>query len=98
MIVSKYAFVSGDPGRVAAQIVSGIGFIGAGTILRDGFNVKGLTTAASLLGVACLGLVIGSGSYIIAIVATIGFNINLVKLKFNFIVFIKTSTQSFINP
>lgn len=60
-----------DVSRIPAQLVSGIGFIGAGTILTDGFNVKGLTTAASLLSVACLGLVIGSGAYLIAIIATI---------------------------
>ena len=60
-----------DASRIPAQLVSGIGFIGAGTILTDGFNVKGLTTASSLLGVACLGLVIGSGGYILGILATI---------------------------
>lgn len=60
-----------DASRIPAQLVSGIGFIGAGTILTDGFNVKGLTTASSLLGVACLGLVIGSGAYVLGILATI---------------------------
>ncbi|MGN1298851.1 MAG: MgtC/SapB family protein [Candidatus Scatovivens sp.] len=60
-----------DASRIPAQLISGIGFIGAGTILTDGFNVKGLTTASSLLGVACLGLIIGSGAYIIGILATI---------------------------
>ena len=60
-----------DASRIAAQLVSGIGFIGAGTILTDGFNVKGLTTASSLLGVACVGLVIGAGAYVIGILATI---------------------------
>ena len=60
-----------DVSRIPAQLVSGIGFIGAGTILTDGFNVKGLTTASSLLGVACLGLVIGAGAYVTAIVTTI---------------------------
>ena len=60
-----------DPSRIAAQLLSGIGFIGAGTILRDGFNVKGLTTASSLLTVTCIGLCIGSGFYLVAIVATL---------------------------
>ena len=50
-----------DPSRIPAQLLSGIGFIGAGTILRDGFNVKGLTTAAGLLAVTCIGLSIGAG-------------------------------------
>lgn len=64
-------FNSGDPTRIPAQLLSGIGFIGAGTILRDGFNVKGLTTAASLLAVTCIGLCIGAGFYFIGITATV---------------------------
>ena len=59
-----------DPSRIPAQLLSGIGFIGAGTILRDGFHVKGLTTAASLLAVTGIGLLVGSGAYIIGIIAT----------------------------
>lgn len=53
-----------DVSRIPAQLLSGIGFIGAGTILRDGLNVKGLTTAASLLAVTCIGLCIGAGFYL----------------------------------
>lgn len=60
-----------DPSRISAQLLSGIGFIGAGTILRDGFNVKGLTTAAGLLAVTCIGLSIGSGFYLGGILATL---------------------------
>lgn len=60
-----------DASRIPAQLLSGIGFIGAGTILRDGFNVKGLTTAASLLAVTCIGLSIGAGFYVGGIVTTI---------------------------
>lgn len=56
--------------RIPAQLLSGIGFLGAGTILRDGFNVKGLTTAASLLAVTCIGLCIGAGLYLTGIIAT----------------------------
>ena len=59
-----------DPTRIPAQLLSGIGFLGAGTILRDGFNVKGLTTAASLLAVTCVGLAVGAGYYLGAIIAT----------------------------
>lgn len=55
---------NGDPGRIAAQVVSGIGFLGAGSIIRLGNTVKGLTTAASLWFVAALGLGIGAGMYI----------------------------------
>ena len=59
-----------DAARIPAQLLSGIGFIGAGTILRDGFNVKGLTTS-SLLAVTCIGLSIGAGFYIGGIIATV---------------------------
>lgn len=60
-----------DPSRIPAQLLSGMGFIGAGTILRDGFHVKGLTTAASLLAVTGIGLLVGCGAYLVAIVSTI---------------------------
>lgn len=60
-----------DPSRIPAQLLSGIGFIGAGTILRDGFNVKGLTTAAGLLSVTCIGLSIGAGFYLGGILTTL---------------------------
>ena len=65
-----YEELGADPTRIPAQLLSGIGFLGAGTILRDGFNVKGLTTAAGLLAVTCIGLIVGAGFYIPAIVAT----------------------------
>ena len=67
-IAEKY---NADPTRIPAQLLSGIGFIGAGTILRDGFNVKGLTTAAGLLAVTCIGLSIGAGYYLGGIIATV---------------------------
>ena len=57
---------AGDPGRIAAQVVSGIGFLGAGAIIRLGNSIRGLTTAASLWFVAALGLIIGSGLFFIA--------------------------------
>lgn len=60
---------NGDPGRIAAQVVSGIGFLGAGAILRLGNNVKGLTTAASLWFVAAVGLAVGAGLYFAAAVS-----------------------------
>ena len=73
MLCGKYySTISGsDAARIPAQLLSGIGFIGAGTILRDGFTVKGLTTASSLLAVTCIGLSIGAGFYIGGIAATI---------------------------
>lgn len=60
-----------DMSRIPAQLLSGIGFIGAGTILRNGLNVKGVTTAAGLLAVTCIGLSVGSGFYFGAIVTTL---------------------------
>lgn len=56
-------FQNGDPSRIAAQVVSGIGFLGAGAIMKFGVNVKGLTTAASIWVIAALGLTIGAGMY-----------------------------------
>jgi putative Mg2+ transporter-C (MgtC) family protein len=70
-----------DPARVAAQIVSGIGFLGAGTILREGVTIKGLTTAASLWVVAGIGLAVGAGldtaaatTAVIVIISLVVFN------------------------
>jgi putative Mg2+ transporter-C (MgtC) family protein len=62
-------FQNGDPGRIAAQVVTGIGFLGAGAILRFGVNVKGLTTAASIWAMAMLGLAIGAGLFKISAIA-----------------------------
>lgn len=62
---------NGDPERLAAQVISGIGFLGAGAIFRYGSGVKGLTTAASLWTVAIIGLAIGAGYMSIGIVSTI---------------------------
>ena len=59
-----------DPGRIAAQVVSGIGFLGAGTIIREEFSVKGLTTAASMWALAGVGLAVGAGFYVSGIAAT----------------------------
>lgn len=74
MVVSKLMFEQygghTDPTRLGAQVVSGIGFLGAGTIIRDGVTIKGLTTAASLWAVACVGLAVGSGMYWGAIFTT----------------------------
>ncbi len=60
-----------DTARIAAQVVSGIGFLGAGTILHEGLTIKGLTTAASLWIVSAIGLAVGSGMYLLSTVATI---------------------------
>ena len=60
-----------DPTRLGAQVISGIGFLGAGTIIRHGSTVRGLTTAAGLWAVSCIGLAVGSGFYEGAIIATL---------------------------
>ena len=81
-IVSAYGFreflvnggsvVRADPTRIAAQVVSGIGFLGAGAIIRQGFSIRGLTTAASLWLVAAIGMAAGAGYYSAAGIATGG--------------------------
>ena len=79
MIISQYGFsevlsrpgMSLDPSRVAAQVVSGIGFIGAGTIIFNRHVVRGLTTAASLWAVAGIGLAAGAGMYVVGLAATV---------------------------
>ena len=60
-----------DPSRLAAQVVSGIGFLGAGAILRFGFNVKGLTTASTLWTTAMVGMAIGYGYYLVSLFAVV---------------------------
>jgi len=70
-----------DITRMSGQVVSGIGFLGAGTILREGFSVKGLTTAASLWAVSCIGIAIGAGFVAGAVVATLVIYITLNSLK-----------------
>lgn len=79
MLVSSYGMVgvytdrvpAFDPGRIAAQVVSGIGFLGAGTIMKEGATIRGLTTAASLWVVAGIGLAVGSGFYLGAVLSAI---------------------------
>lgn len=60
-----------DPGRIAAQVITGVGFLGAGTIIRYGASVRGLTTAASLWAIAGVGLAVGSGFYFAAVITSI---------------------------
>lgn len=79
MLVSKYGFydilstnnIDLDPSRIAAQIVSGISFIGAGTILVRKSQISGLTTAAGVWAVSAIGMSVGAGMYVISIIATI---------------------------
>ena len=82
MIVSKYGFEdlskeiyngtrAADPARLAAQVVSGVGFLGAGMIFKNGGSVTGLTTAAGIWAAAGIGLAIGSGMYVVGILVTV---------------------------
>ena len=64
MLISLYGFESGDPSRMAAQVVTGIGFLGAGTIMKTGDNVQGLTTAATIWISSAIGLAVGNGYYL----------------------------------
>jgi putative Mg2+ transporter-C (MgtC) family protein len=91
-IVSAYAWtdftfsqasgVTFDPTRIAAQIVTGIGFIGAGAIIRQGLSVRGLTTAATLWMVAAIGMACGAGFYWAAVIATAIALVGLGPLRF----------------
>jgi len=87
MLTSEYIFMkykgstNMDPARLGAQVVSGIGFLGAGTIIREGANVKGLTTAASLWAVSCVGIAAGIGFYGGAVVAALVIYLTLMVLK-----------------
>ena len=88
MIVSAYGFndvlsdhVVLDPSRVAAQVVSGIGFLGAGSILLRGSVIRGLTTVASIWTVAAIGLAIGGGLYFAGVASTLIILVILAGLK-----------------
>lgn len=75
------SFIKVDIGRMGAQVITGIGFLGAGTIIHEKGSVKGLTTAASIWVVACIGLAIGLGYYTLSILSAVSVFIVLVMLK-----------------
>lgn len=85
MVVSIWGFpnweMSRDPARLAAQVISGIGFLGAGTIIQTGTDIKGLTTATTLWIVMSIGLAAGAGQFTIALLATIFTILILVSLR-----------------
>ena len=81
---------NGDPGRIAAQVVSGVGFLGAGAIIQMKGSVRGLTTAAGIWMAACIGLAVGAGMYLVSIIATlliifILVNIERIEQRHNFL-------------
>ena len=80
--ISAQEFGTRDTARVAAQVVTGIGFIGGGTVLRHGATVFGLTTAATLFMAASIGMACGAGLYNLAFIATIVSIITLVSVRF----------------
>jgi len=88
MLTSLYVFdiykdkVAADPARIAAGIITGIGFLGAGTIIRSGEAVKGLTTAASLWLVSAVGMAVGCGFYKAGFLATVFGLITLFFLRY----------------
>ncbi len=86
-----------DPARLAAQVISGIGFLGAGAILRYGFNVKGLTTATSLWTMAIVGLAVGAGYYLVGILTTALMLVVLGLLNIFENRFVRTSVSRFIS-
>ena len=79
--IEAFAAPGADPARVAAQIVTGIGFLGAGAILKGPGTIKGLTTAASLWAVAAVGMAAGAAAYGVAIAATIIVIVSLWPLR-----------------
>lgn len=74
-------FLNGDPGRIAAQVLTGIGFLGAGAIMQSHGSIHGLTTAACIWVIAVIGLAVGAGMYIPAVLATVFTLIILVSLE-----------------
>lgn len=70
-----------DPARLSAQVITGVGFLGAGTIMKEGPSIKGLTTAASVWAVACLGVAAGGGYYAVALIGTLCMMITLTVLN-----------------
>ena len=85
-----------DPARLAAQVISGIGFLGAGAILRYGFTVKGLTTATSLWTMAIVGMTVGAGYYLIGVITTLLMLVVLALLNIIENRFVRTAISRFI--
>lgn len=85
-----HGLINADAERIAAQVVSGVGFLGAGAIMKEGFNVIGLTTAASLWVVAAIGLCAGAGYYSMAMLTTV--------LAYLTLAWFSRLERSYINP
>ena len=81
LFISYSSYSNMDPARLQAQVLSGIGFIGAGAILKNSSGITGLTTAAGIWATACIGIAIGYGQYLLGIVAWVLEMITLLSLK-----------------
>ena len=81
LFISYSSYSNMDPARLPAQVLSGIGFIGAGAILKNSSGITGLTTAAGIWATACIGIAIGYGQYLLVIVAWVLEMITLLSLK-----------------
>lgn len=79
--IEAFAAPGADPARIAAQIVTGVGFLGAGAILKEGATIRGLTTAASLWTVAAVGMAAGAGAWVIAAATTVLVLVSLWPLR-----------------
>ncbi|WP_164670648.1 MgtC/SapB family protein [Virgibacillus doumboii] len=94
-LIDQYDNIRFDPARIPSYVISGIGFLGAGTIIVNGMTIRGLTTAASIWTVAGLGLVVGVGMYAAAIFTTLIILLSLVFLN-NFEKLFKKSRSSIL--
>ncbi|SEQ84809.1 MgtC/SapB family protein [Piscibacillus halophilus] len=97
MFIDTYENVRFDPARIPSYVISGIGFLGAGTIMVHGMTIRGLTTAASIWTVAGIGLVIGVGMYSLAILVTTVVLLSLIFLNSWEKLFIKSKSENFIH-
>lgn len=80
--VARTAGGTADPGRIAAQVITGVGFLGAGTIIRSRFHVVGLTTAATIWVLSALGLAIGAGFILLSVIGAFLITVTLVFIRY----------------
>ena len=80
--IARTAVQTSDPGRIAAQVVTGIGFLGAGTIIRSRFHVVGLTTAATIWALSAIGLAVGAGYLVLSAVSALLITITLIFIGY----------------
>ncbi|WP_194840920.1 MgtC/SapB family protein [Filobacillus milosensis] len=96
-LINKFDNIRFDPARIPSYVISGIGFLGAGTIMVHGMTIRGLTTAASIWTVAGIGLVIGAGMYSLAILVTTVVLLSLIFLNSWEKLFTRRKSDNFIH-